>query len=61
MSINHDGDSDSTGSICGNILGAKLGMKSIPGKWLEVIEVRSFIGTMSDRLFETYELKERSR
>lgn len=61
MSINHDGDSDSTGSICGNILGAKLGMKSIPGKWLEVIELRSFIGTMSDRLFETYQLKERSR
>jgi len=61
MSINHDGDSDSTGAICGNILGAKLGMNSIPGKWLEAIEIRSFIGTMSERLYETYKLQERSR
>lgn len=59
MSVNHDGDSDSTGAICGNILGATLGVKSIPDKWLEKIELRSFIEIMSDRLFKTYKLQER--
>lgn len=59
MSVNHDGDSDSTGAICGNILGAILGVKGIPVKWLEEIELGSFIETMSDRLFETYKLQEK--
>ena len=61
MSINHDGDSDSTGSICGNILGAQLGMKGIPKKWIETVELSSFVEMMSCKLYETYELKERSR
>jgi len=59
MSINHDGDSDSTGSICGNILGAKLGTKGIPVKWLEKVELRTFIEIMSDKLYEAYELQAR--
>ena len=28
--VNHDGDSDSTGAIAGNILGARLGLSGIP-------------------------------
>jgi len=32
MAVNHSGDSDSTGSITGNILGAYLGISSIPPK-----------------------------
>ena len=31
--VNHSGDSDSTGSITGNILGLINGIDSIPGKW----------------------------
>ena len=41
-SVNHKGDSDSTGSITGNILGAWLGVDAIEVKWktnLELIEV----------------------
>jgi ADP-ribosylglycohydrolase len=30
--VNHDGDSDSTGSVCGNIMGAHLGYDAIPKK-----------------------------
>jgi ADP-ribosylglycohydrolase len=30
LSVNHSGDSDSTGAICGNIMRAKLGITSIP-------------------------------
>jgi len=43
--INHSGDSDSTGSITGNILGLINGMDSIPDQWIrnlrhhEIVEV----------------------
>ncbi|MGB4587662.1 MAG: ADP-ribosylglycohydrolase family protein [Clostridiaceae bacterium] len=57
MSVNHDGDSDSTGSICGNILGARLGVKGIPVKWLAAVELRSFVEIMAEKLYETSELK----
>lgn len=36
--VYHKGDSDSTGAITGNIMGAKLGYGAIPKKYLEVIE-----------------------
>ena len=39
MSVNHDGDSDSTGSIVGNILGAYLGEDKIPEDWKNSIEL----------------------
>ena len=34
LAVNHSGDSDSTGSITGNILGTLLGRKAIPEAWL---------------------------
>jgi len=36
--VNHSGDSDSTGSITGAILGAKLGVASIPARWVQRLE-----------------------
>jgi ADP-ribosyl-[dinitrogen reductase] hydrolase len=35
LAVKHSGDSDSTGSITGNILGALLGKGAIPEVWLE--------------------------
>lgn len=35
LAVNHDGDSDSTGSIVDNLLGVMHGVKSIPAEWLE--------------------------
>lgn len=43
VSVNHDGDSDSTGSITGNILGAYLGMDAINKQWLEFLEVTKIV------------------
>jgi ADP-ribosylglycohydrolase len=43
MAVNHSGDSDSTGSICGNILGAALGIDAIPPAWLAELELREVI------------------
>jgi len=33
-SVNHSGDADSTGSICGNLLGAHLGAEAIERSWV---------------------------
>ncbi|HEU5475302.1 MAG TPA: ADP-ribosylglycohydrolase family protein [Actinophytocola sp.] len=40
LAVNHSGDSDSTGSICGNILGARDGIHAIPHRWLAELELR---------------------
>lgn len=33
LSINHSGDTDSTGAITGNIMGMALGEQAIPERW----------------------------
>jgi ADP-ribosylglycohydrolase len=48
--VNHDGDSDSTGAITGNIIGAYLGYEAIPGGLSEPIEARDVILNMADAL-----------
>ncbi len=50
-SVNHDGDSDSTGAICGNILGARYGLGALPKEWVENIELAQLLTDMSDKLF----------
>lgn len=50
-SVNHEGDSDSTGSVTGNILGAGLGLSGIPGKYTDNLELRDVIIEMADDLY----------
>ncbi|MCB2426426.1 ADP-ribosylglycohydrolase family protein [Methylophaga pinxianii] len=52
MAVNHDGDSDSTGAITGNIMGAIHGLAVIPKRWLDSLELRDVIDMMSTDLFE---------
>ncbi|GAA3295691.1 ADP-ribosylglycohydrolase family protein [Arthrobacter citreus] len=49
LAVNHDGDSDSTGSITGNILGTLYGAAALPGEWLAVLEGRDVIEEMARR------------
>ncbi|MBQ9245088.1 ADP-ribosylglycohydrolase family protein [bacterium] len=51
MAVNHDGDSDSTGAITGNIVGTYLGKKSIPNKWLNTVEIAKELGMLSQDLY----------
>lgn len=51
LSVNHSGDSDSTGAICGNIMGAKLGVKSIPKNWIDKLELSDLIEEMAKKLY----------
>ncbi|MBE6633600.1 MAG: ADP-ribosylglycohydrolase family protein [Ruminococcaceae bacterium] len=37
--VNHSGDSDSTGAVAGNLIGACLGVQSIPRKYLQGLEL----------------------
>jgi ADP-ribosyl-[dinitrogen reductase] hydrolase len=48
LAITHSGDSDSTGAITGNLLGAALGEKAIPIRWLETLELRDVIEQVAD-------------
>lgn len=49
--VNHGGDSDSTGAIAGNIVGAHLGLAGIPQRYLEHLELRYTISKIADDLF----------
>lgn len=40
VAVNHGGDSDSTGAIAGNLLGAAHGVRAIPDRWLAELELR---------------------
>jgi len=44
------GDSDSTGSIAGNLLGAWFGVEAIPERWLGPLELREVISAVADDL-----------
>ncbi|MFJ9967030.1 ADP-ribosylglycohydrolase family protein [Streptomyces avermitilis] len=48
LSVNHSGDSDSTGAICGNLLGALYGDHGLPHEWLERVEGRAEIAALAD-------------
>lgn len=39
-SVNHSGDSDSTGAVTGNIIGAIVGYSNIPSKFVENLELK---------------------
>lgn len=47
LSINHSGDSDSTGSMTGNLLGSIHGVQSIPTNWLAPLELRTEIESVA--------------
>jgi ADP-ribosylglycohydrolase len=49
--VNHSGDSDSTGAITGNILGAALGVRAIPRAWLARLELRDVVETVGDDIY----------
>lgn len=49
--VNHSGDSDSTGAITGNILGAHLGLSAIPEKYLRNLELLDVITELAEDLY----------
>ena len=46
--VNHNGDSDSTGAICGNLMGAIIGYDAIPQYFKQKLELRELIIDIAD-------------
>ena len=60
-SVNHSGDSDSTGSVTGNIMGAIHGYEKIPEQYLKNLELKNIILEIADDLHrdcQTHEFQE---
>jgi len=53
FAVNHSGDSDSVGSLCGQLLGALHGAAALPADWLALLEGRGTIERLADDLFRT--------
>ena len=54
LAVNHGGDSDSTGAICGNLLGAGLGARGIGADLLDGLEGRETITQVADDLHDVF-------
>ncbi|MEN3538102.1 ADP-ribosylglycohydrolase family protein [Microbispora sp. ZYX-F-249] len=52
LAVNHSGDSDSTGAICGNILGARHGAGAFPAEWAAAVEGRDTITSVAEDFAE---------
>jgi ADP-ribosylglycohydrolase len=52
--VNHGGDSDSTGAITGNLLGAAYGAQSLPADWVAELEALQIVNRVADDLIETF-------
>lgn len=49
--VNHNGDSDSTGAITGNILGAYMGLSGIPKKYIDNLELVDVLTELAEDLY----------
>jgi ADP-ribosylglycohydrolase len=52
LAVNHDGDSDSTGAMAGNLLGAMHGASAVPQAWLALLELRETIEEIATDLHD---------
>ena len=50
-SVNHSGDSDSTGAVCGNIMGCLLGREAIPAQFTDRLELKDVLEEMAHDLW----------
>ncbi len=56
--VNHKGDSDSTGAIAGNIVGALVGYDAIDEKWKKDLELHDVILEIADDLYKANQINE---
>lgn len=58
--VNHEGDSDSTGAVTGNIVGAHVGLSGIPEKYTKKLELYDIIIEIADDLYNDCQIEEYS-
>lgn len=54
LAVNHSGDSDSTGAITGNLLGAQLGIEALPADLVDGLVEREVVAAVADDLVATF-------
>ncbi|GAA1102130.1 ADP-ribosylglycohydrolase family protein [Nocardiopsis composta] len=53
LAVNHSGDSDATGALCGNLIGARYGTHGFPGLWqVELADRRAVLDLAADLALE---------
>ncbi|WP_449060401.1 ADP-ribosylglycohydrolase family protein [Planomonospora algeriensis] len=55
LSVNHSGDADSTGAVCGNIVGAAYGEAALPADWAAIVEGRDTVLRIADDLVTAFD------
>ncbi|MGY1895045.1 ADP-ribosylglycohydrolase family protein [Nocardia gipuzkoensis] len=60
LSVNHSGDSDSTGAVAGNLIGAVHGVSGLPPEWAAAVEGRDVLVQVADDLVMNFGLGDRS-
>lgn len=55
LAVNHGGDSDSTGSLTGQLLGTLWGADAIPSRWLGQLELRDIIDELARDLVGVFQ------
>jgi ADP-ribosyl-[dinitrogen reductase] hydrolase len=56
LAVNHGGDSDTTGTLTGQLLGTMVGRQALPARWLSGLELRDEIGHLTQDLYDRYHL-----
>lgn len=57
-SVNHGGDSDSTGALTGNLIGALVGYENIPRKYLDHLELKDVLLDLCEKMNTTFHIEE---
>ncbi|WP_245722021.1 ADP-ribosylglycohydrolase family protein [Nocardia crassostreae] len=60
LSVNHSGDSDSTGAVAGNLIGAIHGVSALPMEWVATLEGRDELFRVADNLVLNFFYNDRS-
>lgn len=61
LAVNHSGDSDSTGAVAGNLLGAAYGLSVLPAEWVGAVEGRDVLIRVADDLVTCFHYRDRAR
>ncbi|MGI5218600.1 ADP-ribosylglycohydrolase family protein [Nocardia sp. CA-290969] len=61
LAVNHSGDSDSTGAVAGNLLGAAHGLSALPMEWVGEVEGRDVLIQVADDLVTCFHYGDRAR
>ncbi len=59
LSVNHSGDSDSTGAVAGNLIGAAHGLSALPLDWVGRVEGRDELVQVADDLILAFHVGDR--